>query len=103
MVQLHIFLTNTGQRDTLVELIFTLFNALLIGDAYASLFQFNGQGNPNPESLVKPMASLSRNSLLVKIVLLWFISMATTSAWFFTDGEGASERTDDFVKINLLE
>lgn len=27
------FLRNPGERDTLVKLIFTLFNALLIGDA----------------------------------------------------------------------
>ena len=56
------YLKNTREGDIL-KLMLALLKVLYIIDALASLFPFNGQENPNSESLVKTLASLSRSSL----------------------------------------
>ena len=43
-------LKNTMEGDTLLKLTFTLFTALSIINASASLSPLNGQKNPNSES-----------------------------------------------------
>lgn len=53
---------NTREGDIL-KLMLALFKVLYTIDALASLFPFNGQENPNSESLVKTLASLSKSSL----------------------------------------